>query len=83
MSFLDELFKQIFGGSSNSSNLSNSNTMASSGLEKVDIQESINRKYKKIDGKGKLKGVLFTNLINRTNDTIDKVNESKGNTKLQ
>ena len=83
MSFLDELFKQIFGGSSNSSNMSNSNTMASSNSEKVDIQESINRKYKKIDGNGKLKGVLFTNLINKTNDTIDNVNDSKGNTKLQ
>ena len=86
MIFLDELFKQLFGDSNSSnstSNSNNSNTTVSSSSEKVDIQESINREYKNIDGKGKLKGVLFTDLINKTNETINGVNEQKKNTKLK
>ena len=86
MSFLDELFKQLFGDSNSSnstSNSNNSNTTVSSSSEKVDIQESINREYKNIDGMGKLKGVLFTDLINKTNETINGVNEQKKNTKLK
>ena len=39
-------------------------------------------KQQNIDGRNKLKGVLFTGLINNTNDIIDNANTKKANTKI-
>lgn len=51
--------------------------------KKIDeeFEERLNKKYEKIDAKGKLGGVLFDKLIKETNETIEKINQTKKNYK--
>ena len=85
MGFIGNLFKQLFGGdssSNNSSSGSSSNTRTGSTGVSGNVSNSLKTKYKNIDGQNKLKGVLFTGLINNTNDIIDNANTKKANTKI-
>lgn len=97
MGLLDDLFRQIgdFWGSSSKSN--NKNTISSSsssssssissgvsgtGITKEERKNQIKRKYNTLDAENKLKGVLFSKLINNTNDIIGNANNKKENTKF-
>ena len=85
MGFIGNLFKQLFGGdssSNNSSSGSSSNTRTGSTGVSGNVSNSLKTKYKNIDGQNKVKGVLFTGLINNTNDIIDNANTKKANTKI-
>lgn len=85
MGFIGNLFKQLFGGdssSNNSSSGSSSNTRTGSTGVSGNVSNSLKTKYKNIDRQNKLKGVLFTGLINNTNDIIDNANTKKANTKI-
>ena len=83
MGFIGNFFKQLFGGdssSNNSSSGSSSNTWTGSTGVSGNVSNSLKTKYKNVDGQNKLKGVLFTGLINNTNDIIDNANTKKANT---
>lgn len=93
MGLLDDLFRQIgdFWGSSSKNN--NKNTISSSsssissgvsgtGITKEERKNQIKRKYNTLDAENKLKGVLFSKLINNTNDIIGNANNKKENTKF-
>lgn len=92
MGILDDLFKQIgdFLGGSSKSNTSNetsslnsvSNSITSTGITKEERKNQIKRKYNTLDAENKLKGVLFSKLINNTNDIIGNANNKKENTKF-
>ena len=45
-------------------------------------KNQIKRKYNTLDAENKLKGVLFSKLINNTNDIIGNANNKKENTKF-
>lgn len=83
MGLFGNFLKQLFSGDSSSSNSSSkSSTSTSSTGVSNDVDASLKRKYKKIDGQNKLQGVLFTGLINDTNEIIDNANTKKENTKI-
>ena len=84
MGALGNFFKGLFGGGSSSSkNNSNTSTSGSQGTTSAEVNASIKRKYKNVDGENKLKGALFTGLIEDTNEVIDNANTKKENTKIQ
>lgn len=89
MGAFSDFLKGLFGGgdssSNNSSNKKNSNTgtRTDSGRVSADVNASLKRKYKRVDAKNKLQGVLFTGLINDVNEVIDDANTKKENTKIQ
>lgn len=93
MGLLDDLFRQIgdFWGSSSKSNSKNTISSSSSsissgvsgtGITKEERKNQIKRKYNTLDAENKLKGVLFSKLINNTNDIIGNANNKKENTKF-
>lgn len=92
MGLLDDLFRQIgdFLGGSSKSNTPNetsslnsvSNSITSTGITKEERKNQIKRKYNTLDAENKLKGVLFSKLINNTNDIIGNANNKKENTKF-
>lgn len=47
----------------------------------MEVLEELKKKYKLIDGKNQLKGVRFSNLINKTNEIINDANIKKENAK--
>ena len=94
MGLLDDLFRQIgdFWGSSSKSNNKNTTSSSSSsissgvsgtGITKEERKNQIKRKYNTLDAENKLKGVLFSKLINNTNDIIGEANTKKENTNLK
>lgn len=93
MGLLDDLFRQIGDFWGNSSKSNNKNTISSSsssissgvsgtGITKEERKNQIKRKYNTLDAENKLKGVLFSKLINNTNDIIGNANNKKENTKF-
>ena len=89
MGAFSDFLKGLFGGGDSSSNNStnrknfNTGTSTGSGSVSADINASLKRKYKRVDAKNKLQGVLFTGLINDVNEVIDDANTKKENTKIQ
>ncbi len=75
---------------SNSSRWSSKSTLnssANSNSEQINagienVRKSLNKGYSNIDAQGKLKGNLFSKLMNEINETINNVNTRKQNTKI-
>lgn len=92
MGLLDNLFRQIgdlwsgSGKNDTSSTFSSSNSgsdnVSSTGITNEERKNQIKRKYNTLDAENKLKGVLFSKLINNTNDIIGNANNKKENTKF-
>ena len=69
-------------GSSIANSLTSGET-SNSYIQSENIKELVEKKYNLVDSQNKLKGNLFTKLINNANEIIGDANRKKGNTKIK